>query len=104
MKLTSQLRASAILGLLLDLNSTYKDQYCREKILGWKREIETLAEIAKSQPHAAFIAFTKGYKSKFTYFMRTIESFKDYIDPIHQVIDDMLLPVLFGQEEALSHA
>ena len=40
----------------------YKDQYCREKILGWKREIKTLVEIAKSQPHAAFIAFTKGYK------------------------------------------
>ena len=24
---------------------------------------------------------TKGYKSKFTYFMRTIESFEDYADP-----------------------
>ena len=30
----------------------------------------------------AYIAFTKGYKSKFTYFMRTIESFEVYVDPI----------------------
>ena len=54
----------------------YKDQYCNEKVQGWKREIELLAEIARSQPHAAYCAFTKGYKSKFTYCMRTIESFE----------------------------
>ena len=33
----------------------YKDQYCHEKVQGWKREIELLAEIAKSQPHAAYM-------------------------------------------------
>ena len=59
-----------------------KDQYCRAKVLGWKGELEALSEIARSQPHAAYTVFTKGYKSKFTYFMRTIESFEDYVDPI----------------------
>ena len=68
---------------------------------GWKGEIETLSEIAKSQPHAAYIAFTKGYKSKFTYSMRTIESFEDYVDPVQEAIDDLLLPSLFGQSEPL---
>ena len=79
----------------------YKDQYCEEKVRAWKEEIERLSEIAKSQPHAAYIAFTKGYKSKFTYFMRTIESFEDYVDPIQEVIEDLLLPTLFGQSEPL---
>ena len=60
----------------------YKDQYCAEKVQVWKGEISTLAEIAKSQPHAAYIVFTKGYKSKFTYCMRTIESFEEYVDPV----------------------
>ena len=59
----------------------FKDQYCREKVLRWKGELEALSEIARSQPHAAYTVFTKGYKSKFTYFMRTIESFEDYIKP-----------------------
>ena len=49
----------------------YKDQYYDEKVQGWKGEISTLAEIAKSQPHAAYIVFTKGYKSKFTFCMQT---------------------------------
>ena len=77
----------------------FKDQYCREKVLGWKGELEALSEIARSQPHAAYTVFTKGYKSKFTYFMRTIESFEDYVDPIQEAIDDLLLPTLFGQTE-----
>lgn len=77
----------------------YKDQYCNEKVSAWRREIETLSEIATSQPHAAYVAFTKGYRSKFTYFMRTIESFEDYVDPIHEVLNDVFLPTIFGQNE-----
>ena len=38
---------------------------------------------------------------KFTYIMRTIESFEDYVDPIQEAIDDLLLPTLFGQTEPL---
>ena len=79
----------------------YKDQYCGDKVLKWKKEIEVLSEIAKNQPHASYIAFTKSYKSKFTYFMRTIESFEEYVDPIHEAIDDLFLPTLFGQVEPL---
>ena len=79
----------------------FKDQYCREKILRWKGELKALSEIARSQPHAAYTVFSKGYKSKFTYFMRTIESFEDYVDPIQEAIDDLLLPTLFGQTEPL---
>ena len=37
-----------------------KDLYCEEKIRIWEEEIERLSEIAKSHPHTADIAFTKG--------------------------------------------
>ena len=33
--------------------------------------------------------------------MRTIESFEEYVDPIHEVIDDLLLPTLSGKTEPL---
>ena len=42
----------------------YKDHYCEEKVRIWKEEIERVSEIAKSQPHTAYIAFTKGYKQE----------------------------------------
>ena len=47
------------------------------------------------------VFFTNGYKSKLTYYMHTIESFEDYVDPIQEAIDDLLLPTLFGQAEPL---
>ena len=43
----------------------------------------------------------KGYKSKFSDFVRTIESFEDYVDPIQEAIDDLLLRTLLGQAEPL---
>ena len=46
----------------------YKEEYCNEKIRKWKEEMEVLSDIAKSQPHSAYVAFTKGFKSKFTFF------------------------------------
>ena len=73
----------------------FKDQYCHEKVDKWLREMESLAEFSKSQPHAAYIAFTKGFKSKFTYYLRTIESFQEYVDPIEEVIHTSFLPSLF---------
>ena len=31
--------------------------------------------------------------------MRTIESFEDYVDPIHKALYDLLLPTVFGRTE-----
>ena len=33
--------------------------------------------------------------------MRTIESFEDYVDTIHEVINEMFVPTIFGQMERL---
>ncbi|CAH3185720.1 unnamed protein product, partial [Porites lobata] len=37
----------------------FNDHYCQEKVDKWLREMESLTEISKSQPHAAYVAFTK---------------------------------------------
>ena len=47
-------------------STNYKEEYCNEKVNRWREEIEALSDIAKSQPHSAHVAFTKGFKSKFT--------------------------------------
>ena len=63
--------------------------------------VDFLCEITESQPHAYYIALKKAYKSKFTHFMQTIEAFEDYTDPILEVLNEILRPQLFGQEERL---
>ena len=79
----------------------FKNQYCQEKVDKWLRDIEFLTEISKSQPNAAYVAFTKGFKSKFIYYLRTIESFEEYVNPIKEVIHTSFLPSLFGRAEPL---
>ena len=64
----------------------------------WRESIELLAEIVKSQPHAAN---AKGYKSKIAYFMHKIDSFEDYVEPTDKAINGIFLPVHFGQTEPL---
>ena len=87
-----QLKFSATEGLSSDLKSS------KINIVG-KRSLDG----KENSKHylRAYTVFTKGYKSKFTYFMRAIELFEDYIDPIQEAIDDLLLPTLFGRTEPL---
>ena len=41
---------------------------------------------------------TKGYMSKFTYFMRTIDGFHKFRAPIDEVLNDHFIPTLFGSD------
>jgi len=56
-----QRHLGAIIG-----SQEFKDQYFRVKVLRWKGELEILSGIAWSQPDAAYTAFTKAYKSRYT--------------------------------------
>ena len=55
-----------------------------------------MCEFAVSQPQAVYCAYTKGYQSKFTHFIRTIEHFEKYLEPVDTLIADKLIPTLFG--------
>ena len=50
-------------------SENYKKEYSEELIGNWMSDLETLSEIAKTQPQSAYAAYTKGYKSKFTRFL-----------------------------------
>ena len=98
-EVNKQLKVSAIKEQSLRRKNT-KINIVRRKFAYGKRKSNAFPKL-QSQPHTAYIAFTKGYKSKFTYFMCIIVSFEDYVDPIQEAIDDLLLPTLFGQSEPL---
>ena len=86
------------LGAVLG-SANYKDEYCQEKVDTWTKELEVLAEIAETEPQAAYSVYTKGYRSKFTYFLRTIQGFEDYLEPVESVLFDKLVPALFGGDK-----
>ena len=76
----------------------FKSAYCQDKAVKWIEELTNLNNIAETHPQMAYAAFTKGYMSKFTYFMRTIEGFDRFISPVDDMLNDKLIPTLFGSD------
>ena len=76
----------------------FKDTYCSKKVENWTNQMKVLTEIAKTQPQSAYVGFTKGFVSKFTYFLRTIEGFEEYTDMLQEVINDAFVPSLAGED------
>ena len=54
-----------------------KNNYMSELTKEWIAELMELTKIAKTEPQAAYSAFTSGFKHKMTYFMRTLPDVED---------------------------
>ena len=86
------------LGAGLGTGSFIKE-YVQEKVATWTAELDKLASIAKSEPHAAFAAFTHGLIGHWVYFLRTIEGVAPLLQPLEDSIRQHFLPALTGQNE-----
>ena len=73
------------------------DTFLKNKVENWTKEIEHLSVIAKTQPHAAYSAFTHGVSSKWTYMARTNNNLAQFLQPLTKAIDSDLIPALTGQ-------
>ena len=58
----------------------------------WIDEIKRLAEVATSQPQAAYSAFTHGLTSCWTYLLRTIPDIQDLLIPLKSEIHQTFIP------------
>ena len=76
----------------------FVESYMQNKVKEWSSAIHKLAATAKTQPHAAYSAFTHGLVSKWTYFARTIPDISDLLEPLEGVIRLHLIPALTGRE------
>ena len=76
--------------------SNFCAQYAAVKVIKWWNELHRLADFAKTQPHAAYSAFTHGILSRYTFFMRTIPAMREFIKPVDDVIRLELLSALLN--------
>ena len=69
-----------------------------EKVIQWVLEIEQLAKIGQTQPHAAFAAFTHGLLGRWSYAMRVAAvSADEVLQPLEEAISQVLIPALTMQ-------
>ena len=85
------------LGAALGAN-TFTEEYVSRKVSDWVEEIMRLSEVAITQPHAAYAAFTHGLSSHWTYITRTIPDIQDLLSPLETAIHKHFIPALTGRE------
>ena len=73
------------------------EEYVRKKVETWTNEIKRLAQVATSQPHAAFAAFTHGLSSRWSYLTRTIPDIQDLLLPLEKEIHQTFIPAITGR-------
>ena len=82
-------------------SSSFIKQFMERKVEGWINELNTLSDIANTQPHAAFAAFTHGLCSKWSSVVQVIDldenTSKDLLQPLKNTISSTLIPALTGQ-------
>ena len=76
---------------------SFVEGYVHHKVSKWVQEVECLSSITATQPHAAYVAFTHGLTSKWTYLARTIPNLEELFKPLENAIRQQLLPSLTGQ-------
>ena len=68
----------------------YKKEYVKEKVNDWVTSLKKLANIAKTQPQAAYTCYVKGFSHKYTYFMRTIPNISELLKRLDRAIDELI--------------
>ena len=76
----------------------FKNEYVKMKVEEWKTEVLKLSEIAKTEPHAAYTAFTHGLKHKWTYVSRTIPEISELMEPLEEAIQKVFIPAITNRE------
>ena len=75
----------------------YCRSFCSSSVMPWVSKVTKLAKFAKTQPHAAFAAFTHGLSSEWTYMSRSVPSLEDHLQPLEDVNRRDFLPSLTGR-------
>ena len=78
-------------------SKTFTEEYVKDKVQGWTKDIMKLAEVALSQPHAAYTAYVHGLSIHWSYLLRTIPDIDDLLQPLENAIHQDLIPALTGR-------
>lgn len=91
MKVTSD--GERHLGAVISTQN-FKEDYMKDRVKGCVNEIVRLHDIAKTEPQAAYAAFTHGVKHNWYYLLRTVPDIGHLLEPLESAIRRVLIPAL----------
>jgi hypothetical protein len=79
-------------------STTDREEYVKKKVDYWCAAVRKLAQVAASQPQAAFAALTKSLQFEWSFLQRVIPDCDHLFEPLETAIKDDFLPAVLGQE------
>ena len=74
----------------------FVENYMAALATKWSTELELLASLAQTQPHAVYTVFTRGVSHQWNYHIRSTACSPDLFKVVDSAITDRLLPALLG--------
>ena len=72
--------------------------YMAKKSVRWVEELQALAKMAHTQPHAAYTVFSKGMLGRWQYHLRAMAASPSCLQILDDTLDQQLIPALLGHE------
>ena len=76
---------------------TFCSAYVSGKVDEWCREVDVLAEFARTQPQAAFAAFGQGVRHQWSFVARTVPNTADLLAPLEERIRTKFIPAIINR-------
>jgi hypothetical protein len=76
----------------------FKHSYVNKKVDSWIQCVKTLSDIASSEPHAVYAAYTHCLQSQWTFLCRTMPGTCELFQPLEDAIRQVLIPSLLRRE------
>ena len=76
----------------------FVEVYLKEKVASWTRQVKELADVASTEPHAAYAAFVFGLRHRWTFLQRAMPTAGDHMEPLRDAIRNNLIPMLIRHE------
>jgi hypothetical protein len=79
-------------------HTSFRHSYVKEKVEQWVNKVEKLAEVAVTQPHAAFAAFTHCLQGQWTFLSRTMPDCEEHFQPLENAIREKFIRALLKRQ------
>jgi len=80
------------------LGQSFREQYIKNKVKDWVKDLQLLSKYAQDDPQAAYSVFIEGLSSRWTHFQRKVPDMSELFEPLENAIRDQLIPTLVEQE------
>jgi len=76
----------------------FKRSYVEKKVTSWVQCVKTLSNIAATEPHAAYSAFTHCLQSQWTFLLRSMPATPLLFQPLEDAIRSIFIPALLRRD------